>query len=279
LVREGHVIVDGLVVIKPSFQLQGFEDIQLHIPEPETTNIIPENIPLEILFENDDIIVINKPPGMVVHPSPGHSSGTLVHAVLAHVPDIEGIGGEKRPGVVHRLDKDTSGVIIMAKNDPAFQFLQLQFNERTVEKIYLSLVEGIPPTPSGRIEVPIGRDPQQRQKMAVVPLSKGREAITMYKTLENFLENAFLEVHPLTGRTHQIRVHLAYIGCPVVGDKAYGRRKQSLGVNRQFLHAEKLIIRIPGLEESATFHAPLPSDLEDVLKKLRTQTRPMGGNE
>lgn len=276
LIREGHVQVDGFVITKPAFQLEGNEIVEVNIPAPKSTKLKAEKIPLDVIFENQDILVINKPPGIVVHPSVGHASGTLVHAVLAHAPDIQGVGGVRRPGVVHRLDKDTSGIILMAKNDAAHQMLQDQFRQRKVEKTYLALVHNKPPTPKGRIEAAIGRDPQHRQKMTVVPDSKGREAISIYKTIENFDRHAFLEIRPLTGRTHQIRVHLAFIGCPVVGDEVYGSQKTVLDVKRQFLHAEKLKIQLPGEEGEAVFHAPLPSDLDQVLTELRGNLQATG---
>jgi 23S rRNA pseudouridine1911/1915/1917 synthase len=269
LVRDGYVKVDGTIINKPSHKLDGNEIIEISIPPQRSTELKPEKIPLDILFENKDLIVINKPAGMVVHPSAGHDTGTLVHAVLSHAPDIQGIGGEKRPGVVHRLDKDTSGIILMAKNDATYQMLQRQFTERTVNKTYIALVDGSPPTPSGRIEASIGRDAANRKKMAVVAENKGRPAISQYRTLEKFPEHTLLEVHPITGRTHQIRLHLAFIGSPVVGDRIYGRRKSSIQINRHFLHASKITIRIPGMSDFMTFQAPLAEDLEEVLESLR----------
>jgi 23S rRNA pseudouridine1911/1915/1917 synthase len=183
-IRQGEVRVDDEVITKTGYALEGGEVVKVNIPEISTSDLTPEAIPLEVLFENDDLLVINKPPGMVVHPSAGHDSGTLVHAVLAHAPDLEGVGGERRPGVVHRLDKDTSGVILFAKNDSTHQFLQKQFKSRSVEKSYLALVDGHPPTPSGRIEGAIGRDPKNRQKMAMVPDTRGKQAITIFHTIE-----------------------------------------------------------------------------------------------
>jgi 23S rRNA pseudouridine1911/1915/1917 synthase len=269
LIRQGRVQVNGKIVRKPSHRLEGDEIIEIYIPPQKPTELEPEPIQLDILFENDDLIVINKPAGMVVHPSAGHESGTLVHAVLAHSPDIYGIGGEQRPGVVHRLDKDTSGIILMAKNDTAYQELQRQFTKRTVTKTYLALVDGKPKTQSGRIETSIGRDPAHRKKMAVVPVNRGRAAVSQYGTLENFSDHTLLEVQPITGRTHQIRLHLAFIGCPVVGDRVYGRKKVSLDIKRQFLHASKIAITLPGELEPTIFQAPLPDELVDVLATLR----------
>jgi 23S rRNA pseudouridine1911/1915/1917 synthase len=206
---------------------------------------------------------------MVVHPAAGHPSGTLVNAVLGYEPDIEGIGGEERPGVVHRLDKETSGLILLAKNERAHRWLQDQFRLRKVEKTYLALVDGKPPTPSGRVESHIGRDPSHRKRMAIVPESRGREAISEYKTVESFRDHTLLEFHPLTGRTHQIRLHCAFLGCPIVGDEVYGRKKFSVEIKRHFLHAYRLRIILPGEKEPRLFDAPLPTELEQVLASLR----------
>jgi 23S rRNA pseudouridine1911/1915/1917 synthase len=207
---------------------------------------------------------------MVVHPAVGHASGTLVNAVLGYDPEIEGIGGEERPGVVHRLDKETSGLILLAKNERAHRWLQDQFRLRNVEKIYLALVDGKPPTPSGRVEAHIGRDPSHRKRMAIVPESRGREAISEYKTIESFKDHTLLEFHPLTGRTHQIRLHCAFLRCPIVGDEIYGRKKPSIHLDRHFLHAYRLKIILPGEREPEFFEAPLPEDLEKVLESLRS---------
>jgi len=231
--------------------------------------VAEEDIHLDIIFENDDLIVVNKPAGMVVHPSPGHDSGTLVHAVLGHVPGLEGIGGEERPGIVHRLDKETSGLIVVAKNEQAHRWLQDQFRSRTVEKIYIALVDGKPPTPSGRVEAPIGRNSTHRKLMSIVPLEKGRAAVSEYRTLESFPEHTLLEVHPLTGRTHQIRVHMAFLGCPITGDTIYGKHKSTVELNRHFLHAYKLKIILPGEEKPRVFEAGMPVELESVLKLMR----------
>jgi 23S rRNA pseudouridine1911/1915/1917 synthase len=231
--------------------------------------LVAEEIPLDIVFENDDLIVVNKPAGMVVHPAAGHSSGTLVNAVLGYDPDLEGIGGEERPGVVHRLDKQTSGLILLAKNERAHRWLQDQFRLRKVEKTYLALVDGKPPTPSGRVEAYIGRDPKQRKKMAIVPENKGRESISEYKTVEEFGKYTLLEFHPFTGRTHQIRLHCAFLKCPIVGDEVYGRKSPSMVLGRHFLHAYRLKITLPNEKEPRQFEAPLPDELVDVLNSLR----------
>lgn len=269
LIADGHVDVNGLPARKAGQSLETDSTVTVRIPPTAATDIIPENIPLNIVFENDDLIVINKPAGMVVHPSAGHSTGTLVNAVLGYDPDLEGIGGEERPGVVHRLDKETSGLILMAKNERAHRWLQDQFRLRKVNKTYLALVDGKPPTPSGRVETHIGRDPRQRKKMAIVSERKGREAVSEYLTVEEFQKHTLLEFHPHTGRTHQIRLHCLFLNCPIAGDEIYGRKKSTIGIGRHFLHAYRLQIMLPDEKEPKTFEAPLPEELETVLKNLR----------
>jgi 23S rRNA pseudouridine1911/1915/1917 synthase len=269
LIKNGFVKVDAEPVTKAGRPLEMGETIEIQIPPPAPSGLVAENIPLDVVFENSDLVVVNKPAGMVVHPSPGHDQGTLVHAALGYIPELEGIGGEERPGIVHRLDKDTSGLIVIAKNDLAHRWLQEQFKSRNVEKIYLALVDGKPPTPAGRVEAPIGRNTTHRKLMAVVPLEKGRQAVTEYRTLERFPAHTLLEVHPLTGRTHQIRVHLAFLNCPVVADMVYGKRKPTISLDRHFLHAHRLRIILPNEKESRVFQAPLPPDLERVLDTLR----------
>jgi 23S rRNA pseudouridine1911/1915/1917 synthase len=231
--------------------------------------LIPEEIPLDIIFENNDLMIVNKPAGMVVHPASGHLSGTLVHAALNHAPELEGIGGEHRPGVVHRLDKDTSGLILVAKNDKAHRFLQDQFRKRTVHKTYYALTDGFPPTPVGRIEAPIGRDSAHRKQMAIVSLTRGREAVTEYKTIEKFENHTLIAAYPHTGRTHQIRLHLAFLGCPIVGDRVYGKRKLSTEAKRQMLHAFQIEILLPGEESPRIFQAPIPEDMNLIIQELR----------
>ena len=270
LIKDGCVSVDGDLAIKPGRNLAPKEKVAVRIPAPVPSDLIPESIPLDILFENNDLLVINKPAGMVVHPSPGHEAGTLVHATLGHVPDLPGIGGEKRPGIVHRLDKETSGLILVAKNEQALRWLQEQFKSRKVEKSYLALVDGSPPTAQGRIEAPIGRNSVHRKSMKVFPMGKGREATSEYRTLESFPNHTFLEVHPLTGRTHQIRVHLAFLGCPVTGDTMYGKKKPTLKIQRTFLHAHRLKVTLPGESSPTTFEAGLPVELMKILDELRS---------
>jgi len=269
LIKDGFVLIDGAPAKKAGQKIEPGSKVEVYVPPPAPSELVGENIPLDIIFENDDLLVVNKPAGMVVHPSAGHDTGTLVHAVLGYDPEIEGIGGEERPGVVHRLDKETSGLILLAKNDRAHRWLQDQFRLRKVEKTYLALVEGAPPTPSGRVEAPVGRDPSQRKKMAIMPPGKGREAVSEYVTLESFKEHTLLEFHPHTGRTHQIRLHCMFLACPIVGDKVYGHRKQSIELDRHFLHAARLKIVLPEEKEARTFEAPLPDDLQVILDSLR----------
>ncbi|HSB67589.1 MAG TPA: RluA family pseudouridine synthase, partial [Anaerolineales bacterium] len=271
LIENGYITVDGSVVYKSGLLIRQGATIQVIIPPPEPSDLVPEAIPLHIVFENADLMVVNKPAGMVVHPAAGHFSGTLVHAALAHAPEMVGIGGEKRPGVVHRLDRDTSGLILLAKNDQAHRLLQDQFRLRKSLKTYIALVDGKPPTPFGRIEAPVGRDPKHRKLMTVMGVKKGREAVSEYRTLETFKDHTLLEVHPLTGRTHQIRVHLKFIGCPVAGDTVYGHRHPTIDLDRQFLHAARLTILLPGQTTPRTFEAPLPDELERILEQLRSE--------
>jgi 23S rRNA pseudouridine1911/1915/1917 synthase len=271
LVDNGFVMVNGITTSKNSHLLDHGDIVQISIPPAAPSILVPEAIPLDIIFENEDLMVVNKSAGMVVHPAAGHTNGTLVHAALAHAPEMVGIGGEKRPGVVHRLDKNTSGLILLAKNDQAHHWLQDQFRLRKTEKIYYALVDGKPPTPYGRIEAPIGRSSSNRKLMSITAAHKGRDAISEYHTLETFRDHTYLEVHPLTGRTHQIRVHLAFIGCPVTGDTVYGHRHATVALKRHFLHAVRLTILLPHELQTRTFEAPLPVELVHVLEILRAQ--------
>jgi len=268
LIKAGCVNVNSAIAHKTGQLLEAGMSVSVIMPANLPTEMQPEAIPLDIVFENPDVLVVNKPAGMVVHPSAGHETGTLVHAVLAHVPEITGVGGVKRPGVVHRLDMFTSGLILLAKNDQAHHWLQDQFRQRLVEKVYIALVDGRPPTPDGRVEAAIGRDLRNRSLMAVVPNQKGRESTSIYHTRHNYLKHTLLEVHPLTGRTHQIRLHLAFLGCPVVGDTLYGYKKSSVPLNRYFLHAARLAIILPGETEKRIFEAALPEDLQRILVEL-----------
>jgi 23S rRNA pseudouridine1911/1915/1917 synthase len=256
LIEDGFVTVNGLLAKKSGQMIEMGAEIELRIPPPGPSGLIPEDIPLVIVYENTDLLVIDKPAGMVVQ---------------GHNPEIEGIGGEERPGVVHRLDKETSGLILLAKNERAHRWLQDQFRLRKVEKTYLALVDGKPPTPSGRVEAPVGRDLSHRKKMVVLPKGKGREAISEYRTVETFRDHTLLQVHPLTGRTHQIRLHCAFLGCPIVGDGIYGRKKATLSLGRHFLHAYRLKIILPGEKSPRVFEAPLPEELRRALDGLRSK--------
>ena len=269
LIRTGAITINGAPAHKAGQMLESGYVVQVSIPELKPAELVAEAIPLNIVFENEDVIVINKPAGMVVHPAASHHRGTLVHAALTHAPEMQGVGEEKRPGVVHRLDKDTSGLILLAKNDAAHRWLQEQFRTRKTQKIYLALVDGKPPTPAGRIEVAIGRSNQEFKRMAVVLPTKGKEAVSEYRTLESFPEHTYLEVHPISGRTHQIRLHLNFIGCPVAGDRIYGRRHSTIPLSRHFLHAAQLTIQLPGEADARTFEAPLPDELASILEWLR----------
>ena len=270
LIDEGFVTINNVRAKKSGQSIESGAEIEVRVPPPVPSGLVGEDSPLNIIFENDDLIIVNKPAGMVVHPAAGHDSGTLVHAVLGYDPDLEGIGGEERPGLVHRLDKETSGLIVLAKNERAHRWLQDQFRLRTVEKTYLALVDGKPPTPTGRVEASIGRDPSHRKKMAIVTAGKGREAVSEYKTLEAFTDHTLLEFHPHTGRTHQIRLHCQFLGCPIVGDSIYGRKSLTVDIDRHFLHAYRLKIVLPGEKEPRVFTAALPEELESVLTDLRS---------
>lgn len=269
LIKEDRVLVNGRSE-KANLRLEGGEQVVLTLPAVEETELIPEDIPLDIRYEDSDLLLINKPAGMVVHPAVGHPSGTLVNAVLGYCDDLAGVGGELRPGIVHRLDMDTSGLILVAKNDKALHHLQAQFKERTVHKAYLALVEGQVQPPEALIDAPIGRDPRQRKKMAVIThrSAKSRPAQTEYRTQMTFDDYTLLDCLLHTGRTHQIRVHLAYIGNPIVGDTVYGRRKQKIQLKRHFLHAAELIFKRPSDDKPLQFKAELPPELQKVINDL-----------
>lgn len=273
LIRDGMVQVDGQLTDKSGQTIKPGQEIVLEIPPPVTTEITGEKIDLVIIYEDENVLVVDKPAGMVVHPAYGHGSGTLVNAILGREGELPLINGEFRPGIVHRLDKETSGLILIAKNDRSLHHLQEQFKNRKVEKNYLALVDGHPPTPVGRVDAPIGRDPRNRKKMAVVEPGLGREAVTDFKMVQEFKNHTYLGIHPLTGRTHQIRVHMRFLGCPVTGDTIYGLKKSSVTLNRHFLHATRLIIRLPDEDQPRIFTAKLPAELQIVLDELSTADR------
>ena len=269
LIKEGHVRVNGQPK-KPHYELRENDVVDYEIPPPQPTELVAQDIPLTILFEDSDILVLNKPPGLVVHPAPGHSDGTLVNALLHHCKDLQGIGGEQRPGIVHRLDRDTSGVLVIAKNETAMKRLAAQFKSREVRKQYAALVWGCPAPESGTIRTMIGRNPHDRKKMSAKPTS-GRPAVTHYETVRKFPEASFLRIRIETGRTHQIRVHMAHIGHPVIGDTQYGRARKTnrpIHAARQMLHAEQLAFAHPITGKTLEFTAPIPGDMQTLLNQF-----------
>ena len=263
LIEQGHILVDGREA-KASQKLNSTSRITIQLPPLPPTQLVAEPVPLNIVFENEDVLIIDKPAGLTVHPAPGHPNHTLVNALLTHCPSLAMSNDLVRPGIVHRLDKDTSGLIVIAKNDLAKAHLVNQFKSHTVAKGYLVLVKGKVFPQQGIIEAPVGRDPRNRQRMAIV--ENGREASTQYQVKESLSNHTLLEVTPRTGRTHQIRVHLSAIGYPVVGDSVYGSK--SAYTKRQFIHAHRLGFRLPSTNEYREFTCPLPADLEQALETL-----------
>lgn len=267
LVDEGNVTVNDKNK-KSNYKLKINDKVTLNLPELEELVIQPENIELDILYEDSDLIVINKPQGMVVHPAPGNYTGTLVNALVYHCKDLSGINGVARPGIVHRIDKDTSGILVIAKNDNSHKKLAEQLKEHSMKREYVALVEGIIKEESGMVDKPLGRHPKERIKMAIV--SGGKRAITHYEVVERFERNTLVKCILETGRTHQIRVHMSYIGHPLVGDPVYGYKKQKFNLNGQMLHAKKLGFIHPATEKYMEFEAEIPDYFIDVLKKLRS---------
>lgn len=266
LINDGHVTVNGQAV-KPKYKVQAGDKISLVKPEPQSLELTPENIPLDIVYEDDDVIVVNKPQGMVVHPAPGHPDHTLVNALLYHSP-LSTINGAFRPGIVHRIDKDTSGLLMVAKNDLAHQSLAEQLRNKTNKREYLALVYGQIKEDEGTIDAPLGRNPQDRKKQAVV--KGGRHAVTHFKVIKRYDNFTLVKCILETGRTHQIRVHMKYIGHPLVGDPLYGPRKV-IGKNGQFLHAALLGFKHPRTGKEMVFEAPLPENFQKMLDKLDKQ--------
>jgi 23S rRNA pseudouridine1911/1915/1917 synthase len=285
-IEEGGVRVDG-VAAKRSHAVRTGEEVTIDLPEPRTVALAPEAIPLSILYEDSELLAIDKPSGLVVHPAPGHPSGTLVNALLHHVRDLAGIGGELRPGIVHRLDRDTSGVLLVAKTDRAHQLLSRQMRRRTIRKEYLAVVAGVPRVRKGEVSFAIARDPRDRKKMKALKASDAlpagaREARTLYEIQRDWfpLGLALLRCRLVTGRTHQIRVHLAASGLPIVGDPVYGRpgyprvrdaalKKRLTEFPRQALHAERVAFHHPVSQELIEIVAPLPADLADLLDQIQ----------
>ncbi|PIE70547.1 MAG: RNA pseudouridine synthase [Deltaproteobacteria bacterium] len=284
LIQAGRVKVDA-VVRKAGYRVKAGERVAGFIPPPVLIDtVVPENIPIEILYEDAAIAVVNKPPGLVVHPAPGHLSGTLVNALLYHCPDIAGVGGERRPGIVHRLDKDTSGVMVVAKHQRAHEMLSAAFQARQVQKVYRAVVYGRLLPASGTITAPIGRHPMDRKRMCVQPQA-GRTAETHWRVVAASGPLAEIEVVLKTGRTHQIRVHMEHLGAPLVGDPVYTRytpRASGMGqewatlvrgIRRQMLHASRLAFTHPETNNKMTFHAALPEDMQSVLTQLKNRVK------
>ena len=267
LLEEGRA-VRGQKVIKSNYRVKAGEEILVNLPEPQPLDVQPENIPLDIIYEDDDVVVVNKARGMVVHPAAGNYNGTLVNALLYHCKNLSGINGVIRPGIVHRLDKDTSGIMICAKNDSAHLSLSEQIQSKTAQRTYLAVVRGNVKNDSGIIETQIARDKNDRKKMAVVT-EGGRQAITEYEVAERFGKYTVVKCRLKTGRTHQIRVHMEYLGYPLVGDPKYSPMKTPFAINGQALHSLTLSFTHPCTGERLTFEAPLPEDMKKILTRLR----------
>lgn len=263
--QEGNVVVNGQKV-KSSYKCSIGDVIEISIPDPEELDVVPEEMNLEIFYEDSDVLVVNKPKGMVVHPAPGHTTGTLVNGLMAHCNDLSGINGVLRPGIVHRIDKDTSGLLMVAKNDLAHESLVNQLVAKTVTRKYRAIVHGVIPHDYGTIDAPLARDPKDRQSMTVV--DNGKHAVTHFQVMERFKDFTLVECQLETGRTHQIRVHMKYIGYPLAGDPKYGPRK-TLDIGGQALHAGVLGFNHPRTDEYLEFEAPLPEYFVELLESLR----------
>ena len=268
LIRDGNVTLNHRAA-RPGVPLRAGDRVIVRLPHPQPVTIQPEEIPISLVYEDADLIVIDKPAGLVVHPGPGHPSGTLVNALLARCRDLAALAGDLRPGIVHRLDRDTSGLLVVAKHDASYLALADQFRQRRAQKAYLALVRGSPQSSEGVVDAPLARHPRHRQRMAVVPT--GRPSRTLYHLVESLPRCSLLRVEPETGRTHQIRVHLASIGLPILGDRVYGVTSSLFA--RPFLHAASLRLRLPS-GEMAEFSAPLPDDLQRGLDDLRRRRTP-----
>lgn len=266
LIKERHVLVNGLLK-KASYLVKEGDSIKVDLPEPKKLEILPENIPLHIVYEDNDVVVINKPQDMVAHPAPGNYTGTLVNALLYHIDNLSSINGIIRPGIVHRLDKDTSGLLIVAKNDFAHRELSNQLKDRKVHREYIALVHGLLSNDTGRIDAPIGRDPKNRKRMTVIN-TNSKEAITNYWVLKRYLKYTFIKVKLETGRTHQIRVHLSYNKHPIVGDPLYSSGKNEFRLEKQLLHARKIGFIHPRSNEYIEFECDIPEPLKGILENL-----------
>ncbi|MGI6317162.1 MAG: RluA family pseudouridine synthase [Firmicutes bacterium] len=266
LCAEGNVLVNGKQQLKSGYRVRENQKVEVCIPPPEIIAAQPEDLPLEIIYEDNDLLVVNKPKGMVVHPAPGHHRGTLVNALLSHCDVLFALGDRIRPGIVHRLDKDTSGLLVVAKNEPSFRVLSAQIKAREMKREYYAIVHRLPPVDEGTIDLPLGRDPNNRKKIAVRKNGTGRRAVTHFKVLDKKGPFYLLSLRLETGRTHQIRVHLSYIGSPVVGDPLYGPKRSPYNKYGQFLHARTLGFKHPRNKEYMEFTAEPGKEFSDLLK-------------
>ncbi len=270
LIKEGNISVNGKVVLKSSYKLKEDDEIELNVPEPLPLEILPEDIPIDIIYEDDDFMIVNKPKGMVVHPAPGHLTGTLVNAVLYHCKDkLSGINGILRPGIVHRIDKDTSGSLIICKNDFAHRFIADQLKEHSITRIYQGIATGHLKDYEGTVDVFLDRDKNDRKKMSVCDKLHGKHAVTHYKVLESFDGYDLVEFKLETGRTHQIRVAMKYLNHPLLGDYTYGAANNKFGIEGQVLHAKTIGFIHPSTKEYVEFEAPLNNEFVELLNKLR----------
>lgn len=270
LIKEGNISVNGKVVSKSSYKLKEDDEIELNVPEPLPLEILPEDIPIDIIYEDDDFMIVNKPKGMVVHPAPGHLTGTLVNAVLYHCKDkLSGINGILRPGIVHRIDKDTSGSLIICKNDSAHRFIADQLKEHSITRIYQGIATGHLKDYEGTVDVFLDRDKNDRKKMSVCDKLHGKHAVTHYKVLESFDGYDLVEFKLETGRTHQIRVAMKYLNHPLLGDYTYGAANNKFGIEGQVLHAKTIGFIHPSTKEYVEFEAPLNNEFVELLNKLR----------
>jgi 23S rRNA pseudouridine1911/1915/1917 synthase len=269
LIEAGEVRIQGRAV-RPSYRVRAGDEVEVRIPPPEPPALVPESLPVRILYEDEDLAVVDKPAGIAVHPGAGRLRGTLVNALLARLDRLSGVGGPLRPGIVHRLDKGTSGLLVVAKNDAAHAALASQFARRTARRTYLALLRGEVPWEEKTVSAPIGRHPVRRKEMAVVPT--GRPATTHFQVLERFHGYTLVACRLQTGRTHQVRVHAKHMGYPVAGDPVYGSRGE-LGLGRQFLHASELVLAHPRTGERLVFTSELPEELQEVLRALRGKMR------
>jgi 23S rRNA pseudouridine1911/1915/1917 synthase len=272
LIEDGCVRVNGNI-LKPKYSVSPGDEIEVTVPPARPVETEAQDIPLDIVYEDEDIIVVNKPQGMVVHPAPGNPDGTLVNALLHHCEQLSGINGMMRPGIVHRIDKDTSGLIVAAKTDAAYRGLAAQIKAHTARRIYWAVVEGIVKEDTGIIDAPIGRHPVDRKRMAVTERGRTRRAVTEYSVLTRYAGYTLIEARLQTGRTHQIRVHMAHIGHPLVGDPVYGRKRQQFNLPGQALHAVRLIFTHPVTGEQMEFSAPPPASFMNLTEKLKRMTQ------